>query len=145
MKKIIMPLFVGIGVLLTFAPLSALTLPLVNTSTCYRGGSTTLTGESWTFFVDPSNAGASGPHTVTFSQSGCTFKSVGGTSNGYRIYGSIYGNQVDFTYVVDGEEAEGYVLQAKGYLRGTTNAANNVLVAVYTDSNNVTGSFTAAR
>jgi hypothetical protein len=145
MKKILMLSLLGLGLLVGYSQLSALTLPLTDTTTCYRGGSTTLTGDSWTFFVDPSGSAASGPHTVTFSQSGCTFKSVGGTSNGYRIYGSIYGNQVDFTYVVDGEEAEGYVLQAKGYLRGTANTVNNVLVAVYTDSNNVTGSFTAAR
>lgn len=145
MKKVILPFLAALGVLVSLGPISALTLPLVNTSTCYRGGSTTMTGNAWTFFVDPSNAAASGPHTVTFTQSGCTFKSNGGTSNGYRIYGTIHGNQVDFTYVVDGEEAEGYVLQAKGYLRGTSSAVNNVLVAVYTDSNNVTGSFTAAR
>lgn len=145
MKKLLLSVFLGLSVFLSFDSISALTLPLINTATCYRGGSTTMTGNAWTFFVDPYNAGASGPHTVTFTQSGCTFKSNGATSNGYRIYGSIYGNQVDLTYVVDGEEAEGYVLQAKGYLRGTSNASNNVLVAVYTDSNNVTGSFNAAR
>lgn len=94
---------------------------------------------AYRFFIQPHYGDISGPHTADFTTKGCAFQSAT-TSNGNRIYGTINGNQASFTMVVDGEEAEGYVMQIDGFTRD-----NSVLVGVYRDSNGGTGSFTSSR
>jgi hypothetical protein len=94
---------------------------------------------NYRFFTQTSYGVISGPHTAEFTTRACAFQS-GTTSNGYKIYGTIHGNQASFTMVVDGEEAEGYVMQIEGFTRD-----NAVLVGVYRDSNGASGSFTASR
>ena len=116
--------------------------PRISTTSCCCN--TSIVG-TYTFFIDPAGApGSTGPFTATFSTSGCTFRTIAATSNGYQIYGTITGNQVNLSQVVDGEEAEGYVLQVKGFARKTAFGAN-IIAGTYQDTNGVVGSWTASK
>ena len=64
---------------------------------------------------------------------------VTGAANGWRFVGTVVQNSINMSVVVDGEEVEGYVLNAQGHVRG------DQLFAVYTDTQGNTGSFTALR
>lgn len=113
----------------------------VSTTSCCCN--TSIIG-NYRFFVDQAGEGSQGPFNATFTTSGCTFRTTAPTSNGYQIYGTITGNQVNLSQVVDGEEAEGYVLQARGFARKQSSGAY-VIAGVYQDTNGVVGSWTASK
>lgn len=113
------------------------------TSTTSCCCNTSISG-TYHFFIAPAGGQSTGPFTARFATSGCTFKTTAGTSNGYRIYGTITGNQVNFTEVVDGEEAEGFARQVRGFARKTS-ANGAIIVGVFNDTDGVTGSWTASK
>jgi len=120
---------------------AAAATPKTSTTSCCCN--TSISG-NYTFFVTPSGGASTGPFTARFATSGCTFRTTVTTSNGHRIYGTITGNQVNLTEVVDGEEAEGFVRQVRGFARKTAGGAG-IIAGVYNDTNGVTGSWTASK
>ncbi len=133
---------VAVSVFLCLSPLwAAPTRQAISKTSCCCN--VTITG-TYTFFVQPAGESSTGPFSATFSQNGCAFKTTAPTSNGYQIYGTVTGNQVNFSQVVDGEEAEGYVLQGRGMARRTSGGAY-IIAAVYENTNGVQGSWTASK
>ncbi|HQH27326.1 MAG TPA: hypothetical protein PLP17_08025 [Oligoflexia bacterium] len=74
--------------------------------------------------------------TVTFTQTGKSFKAVG---MHYTIVGSLRGQWLDLTLVVSGEEAEGYVMKVGGTIDSKR------ITGVFQDSNGKVGSFIAIK
>ncbi len=75
--------------------------------------------------------------TITLNQDGYTFS---GSNDSWAVNGTVFGNDVQLTMVVTGEELMGYVLRAEG-----TYLNERMIATVFTTSDGKSGYWNAYR
>lgn len=93
---------------------------------------------AWQCVRSPSS-GSSSSQMYTFTQNGNRI--VSGEETPHQIFGSVEGNTIKLSEVVNGEELEGFVSHAEGHIISLNGGNNNGIVTVYRDSQDNTGSF----
>lgn len=93
---------------------------------------------TWTYFIQGANNNAvSGPVQLVLSQSG--YRVVNTNEASITFVGTVFGNSINFSLTVSGEEIEGYVNFCEGHVLG------NKMFAVCNDRDGERTTFTALR
>lgn len=96
---------------------------------------------NWTYFRQgKNNEPIDGPIALVLSQSGYRVENTNNTEGPVTFTGTVFGNSINFSLTVSGEEIEGYVNYCEGHV-----IDNQKIVAVCNDRDDVRSTFTALK
>ena len=128
----------GLSSLWNSEDVCALGRSVVRTCNPKCGACTASVKGTWTYYTQGAgNSAVSGPIVLVLGQSG--YRVVNNNAASVTFVGTVFGNSIDFTLTVSGEEIEGYVNHCEG------NVLDNKMFAVCDDRDGARTTFTALR